>query len=98
MDNAIQFMKQKEWNTAKALFLNLHLKYSLNIDILGYLGNCCLALNEIDLAYQCYNKCVKYSEYYQNRLSIKWCLKLAVIYQIKWDTEQDELFAAHAET
>ena len=91
-------MKDKQWNTAKKLFLNLHLKYNINIDILGYLGDCCLGLQEIDLAYQCYNKCVNYSEYYQNRLNVKWCLRLATVYQIKWQQEGDELFAAQAES
>ncbi len=77
----------KEWVLAKKLLLQMHLKNRQNTTILCKLGDCCLKLNEYDLAKQCYIRCINYDKYYFGTENPKHLLKLAHIYQIYYDPD-----------
>eukprot|EP01084_Bolivina_argentea_P125761 222763_1 len=89
MDNEISkvrtYFVNQDWNLAKLLLLKIHLRNKSNTTVLCKLGDCCMKLNEYDLAKQCYSRCIDYDKYYFEIENPKHYLKLAYVYQIYLD-------------
>ena len=101
MEIALQYIKQKKWNKAKSILIDLHVKCNNNVDILNKLGDCCENLDELDLTQQCFQKCIALCNnnyYYYKTVHIMSQLRSGCIYQMKYDKTGDDLFAILAES